>query len=128
MPDTSQTAPDTNWTAALRGLARRCPNCGKGKLFRAYLKQVDGCAACGEPYGHIRADDGPAWLTMLVMGHVVVAMLLAVEPNVDWPQWVSIPLWCLLAVLTCVLFLPSAKGLFIAMIWRNKGPGSERDA
>ncbi|MGO6701050.1 hypothetical protein ACCS33_16605, partial [Rhizobium ruizarguesonis] len=32
----------------MRGLMNRCPACGSGKLFRAFLKPVDHCAACGE--------------------------------------------------------------------------------
>src|SRR5215471_19038904 len=49
-------------TALLRGFKCRCPNCGQGKLFRAYLKVVDRCAVCGEDYSHQRADDAPAEL------------------------------------------------------------------
>ncbi|MFO1156168.1 MAG: DUF983 domain-containing protein [Rhodospirillales bacterium] len=62
-----------------RGLSGRCPNCGEGRLFRAYLKQVDACAVCGEPWGHIRADDAPPWLTILIVGHIVVPAAMAVE-------------------------------------------------
>ena len=34
-------------TAFKRGVLGRCPNCGKGKLFRAYLKVADSCNVCG---------------------------------------------------------------------------------
>ena len=51
-----------------RGLRQCCPACGRGKLFRTYLKQVDTCEVCGAPLGDIRADDGPAWLTVLTLG------------------------------------------------------------
>ena len=37
-------------TAARRALLGRCPCCGQGKLMRAYLKQVENCAACGESF------------------------------------------------------------------------------
>lgn len=115
------------WTHALRGLAGRCPKCGQGRLFARYLKQVDRCAVCGEDWGHIRADDGPAWLTILVVGHLVVGTVLSVEPYVDWPQWFSTTLWVSLALGLTLLGLPRAKGLFIALIWRHRMPGSERD-
>lgn len=117
---------DTHWTQMWRGALGRCPNCGKGRLFAGYLKQVDRCAVCGEAWGHIRADDGPAWLTILVVGHVIVGLLLSVEPYVDWPQWVSMTLWPILALAMTLLGLPRAKGVFIALIWRHKMPGSER--
>ena len=119
---------DSFGLVAWRGLTGRCPNCGKGRLFARYLKQVDRCAVCGEDYGHIRADDGPAWLTILVVGHIVVGAVLSVEPYVDWPQCLSTTLWAGLALTLTLLGLPRAKGLFIAFIWRHKMPGSEREA
>ncbi len=120
-------APEPISTQALRGLALRCPKCGQGRLFRAYLKPVESCASCGETYGHIRADDGPAWLTILVVGHIVISLVLAFEPQLDWPEWASMLAWSGLSLAMILALLPSAKGLFITLIWRSKGPGSERE-
>ena len=65
--------------AARRGLAGRCPHCGEGRLYRAYLKVVDACPVCGEDLSPQRADDAPAYVTMLIVGHFVVAGALAAE-------------------------------------------------
>lgn len=111
---------------ALRALRCRCPACGEGRLLAGYTRQVEACAACGERFGHIRADDGPAWLTILVVGHVVVSLILAIEPHVDWPQWLSTLVWLAVAVATTLAFLPCAKCFFIGVIWRSGAPGSER--
>lgn len=74
------------WVAALRGLRLSCPMCGRGALFGSYLKLSERCAACGETLGHIRADDGPAWATILVVGHTMVpAFLVAIRA--DAPDW-----------------------------------------
>ncbi len=54
------------WPELKRALCGRCPQCGMGKLYKSYLKQVDACSACGEELGSIRADDGPAWVTILI--------------------------------------------------------------
>ncbi len=86
---------------------------------------VEACAVCAEPLGHIRADDGPAWLTILVVGHVLVGMILAVEPYVDWPQWLSSVVWLSLALIMVLAALRPAKALFIGLIWRSGAPGSE---
>jgi len=112
-------------TVAARGFTGRCPNCGKGKLFRAYLKPVDACARCGEAYGHIRADDGPAWLTILITGHVVVPLLLMVEQRTAWPVWVATSFWSALVVVLVLILLPRSKGAFIGAIWRTKGTGED---
>src|SRR5688572_1409768 len=66
-------------SSVFRGACARCPNCGRGRLFRAYLKPVESCAECHESLKHIRADDGPAWLTILVVGHIVGALALHQE-------------------------------------------------
>lgn len=111
-------------TILKRALAGRCPNCGKGPLFRAYLKPVDHCTACGERYGHIRADDGPAWLTILVVGHICAFLLLVVLPRTNWPEWVSMIVWPVTALGLALILLPRAKGLFIALIWRTNCTGA----
>ncbi len=112
-------------TAALRGFTGRCPNCGLGKLFRAFLKPVDQCSSCQEPFGHIRADDGPAWLTILIVGHLVVPILFMVEQRTSWPEWVAMTFWPALVGMLVLVLLPRSKGVFIAAIWQTKGPGSE---
>ncbi len=111
-----------------RGAMLKCPNCGKGKLFRAYLKQVDACSECGEEYGHIRADDGPAWLTILIVGHIVGTLLYTFWQSINWPDWAQIMLWCGLGLAMTLALLPSCKGVFIALLWRSGAPGSERDS
>jgi uncharacterized protein (DUF983 family) len=111
---------------ALRSLLGRCPNCGRGPLFASYLRQVEYCACCGEQLGHIRADDGPAWLTILLVGHILAPLLLVVIPNTSWPDWMSVTVWSGLALVLTLSILPRAKGLFIALIWRAGGVGSEK--
>lgn len=109
-----------------RGVFGRCPRCGRGKLFRSYLKPVERCAACGEPLGHIRADDGPAWLTILLTGHILAPFILAIAPNADWPDWVSMTVWPGAALALALALLPRSKGIFIGLIWRTGSMGAEK--
>ncbi|HUO93941.1 MAG TPA: DUF983 domain-containing protein [Rhizomicrobium sp.] len=106
--------------AARRGAFFRCPNCGKGHLFRSYLKPVETCAHCGEQLGYIRADDGPTWLTVLIVGHVVVALALISVASTNWSTWFSVTFFSVLAVVMSLAMLPSAKGIFIGIIWSQK--------
>ena len=114
--------------AAVRGFLGSCPNCGQGRLFRAYLKPVEVCRDCGEALGHVRADDGPAWLTVMVVGHIMVALLLTVRAAVLMPLWASLPLFGGITTALVLALLPRAKGAFIGLIWSMNSPGSERDA
>ena len=57
--------------AMARGWRRRCPHCGSGPMMRGYLAVRDSCAVCNEELHHHRADDGPAYLTILIVGHVL---------------------------------------------------------
>lgn len=114
------------WPIMARGLLGRCPGCGKGKLFRQYLKQVEHCGQCGEKLGHIRADDGPAWLTIIIVTHVLAPIFLYILPNTQRPDW-EIMAIILLPILGLTLtILPRAKGVFIGLIWRSGCVGSEK--
>ena len=107
-----------------RGVFGRCPRCGRGKLFRSYLKPVECCAACGEPLGHIRADDGPAWLTILVVGHVMAPLMLTVGVSSAWPDWALMTAFPGMALILALAVLPRAKGVFIGIIWRAEYSGA----
>ncbi|MDA0369031.1 MAG: DUF983 domain-containing protein [Proteobacteria bacterium] len=111
--------------AVRRALRGRCPNCGAGRLMRAYLKPVEQCAACCERYGHIRADDAGPWLTILLVGHLIVPAALVVEQNTAWPSWLAMTVWPVAALALALLVLPRAKTLFIGIIWATGAPGSE---
>lgn len=113
------------WPAIIRAVSGRCPACGCGKFFKNYLHQVDRCSVCSEGFCQIHADDGPAWLTIGVVGHIVVPMALFAETSFRWPLWVSMTVWPLTALALTLTILPRAKAVFIAAIWAMKAPGFE---
>src|SRR3569833_1378487 len=97
--------------------AGRCPSCGKGKRFWKYLKVIGRCEACDTDLARYPADDGPAYLTILLVGHLVVA------PMLFFPiVWRSDPAYALpiilipLAVLTLIL-LPRVKGGWVGLMY-----------
>ena len=108
------------WPQARRALRGYCPNCGQGRLYKSYLKQVDVCSVCATPLGKIRADDGPAWLTILVVGHLTVPLLLEVEKHATWPMWMPMVVWPVYALTLSLLILPYSKALFITILWRKQ--------
>ena len=103
--------------AMLRGFFGRCPKCGQGKLFRAFLKVADNCPVCGEPMHHQRADDFPAYIVIVLVGHIVVPLVLLAETEWAPPTWVHMLIWpALVAVLTLGLLQP-VKGAIVGLQW-----------
>ena len=99
--DTSQDPPLPHrpmWRAMWRGFRGRCPQCAQGRLFRAFLKVADHCPVCGEALHHHRADDAPAYFVILIVGHVVVPLALAVEIAFAPPYWLHAMLWLPLTI------------------------------
>jgi hypothetical protein len=72
------------------------------------LRQVDRCFVCDESFGQTHADDGPAWLTIDIVGHIVVPMALFCETNFQWPLLFSMTVWPLTAFALTMTILPRA--------------------
>ncbi|ALL14092.1 DUF983 domain-containing protein [Caulobacter henricii] len=107
-------------TGLKRGLMHRCPNCGDGRLYVRYLKVDPDCEACGHDLAEYPADDGPAYFTILIIGHLFVAPLLLFPFIWKAPVGLVLPLTVLpLAALTLVL-LPRVKGAVIGALWAIK--------
>ena len=107
----------TIWPRLLRGMKLRCPRCGDGKLFRAYLKPVEQCSDCGQKWGHVRADLAPAWAAMTLSAHLTVLIWHFLFWGTDMPDRQLITYLCLIATAICLISLPPMKGLFMAIIW-----------
>ena len=103
--------------ALLKGLTRKCPRCGGAPLFSGYLNVREDCAACGLEFFHHRADDAPPWMTIMVVGHIVVPLMLVAITKFDWPDWLHMTLWPALVLVLSLLILPLAKGFVIGLQW-----------
>lgn len=118
-PQAERPAKQSMW----RGFRRTCPKCGEGNLFTGYLKVSDTCPVCGEELHHHRADDGPAYLTILVVGHLMAPLI-----HVAFTQFRPDPL-VLATVFTigCVglslYLLPRLKGLVVGIQWSRRMHG-----
>ena len=110
-------APASLSSDLLRGLLGKCPACGKGKLFRAFLKVADHCPNCGEALHHHRADDFPAYLVIVIVGHIVVPLVLAVETHLAPSYWVHLALWLPLTLCLSLSLLQPVKGVVVAVQW-----------
>jgi uncharacterized protein (DUF983 family) len=101
----------------VRGLFGRCPQCGEGHMFRAFLKVADSCPHCGEELYHHRADDFPAYCVILVVGHVIVTLALAVETEYAPPLWLHAAIWLPATIGLSLALLQPFKGAIVALQW-----------
>jgi uncharacterized protein (DUF983 family) len=99
-----------------RGLMGRCPNCGKTHLFRGYLSVVPECAACGAPLGLARADDAPPYFTILIVGHLILGGMLALEKAASPPAWVHAVIWLPLTAILSLALLRPIKGATVGLM------------
>ncbi len=110
--------PQRNVLQAMRqGLFGRCPKCGRGHLFRAFLKVADKCEACGEEMHHHQADDAPAYFVVLIVGHIVAALALETEVLFSPPYWVHMALWLPLTLILALGLLQPFKGAIVGLQW-----------
>lgn len=108
------------WASALwRGLQKRCPQCGRGAIFSGYSRTAETCPHCDLDISGHRADDAPPYVTILVIGHIMIPLMLAAKQLFDPPLGLQFALWLpMIAILTLVL-LPISKGALIALQWAN---------
>jgi uncharacterized protein (DUF983 family) len=110
--------------SALRGLACKCPRCGKGKLYAGFLTLRSSCESCGLDFAFIDTGDGPAIFIIMIAGAVVVGSALIVEIKYQPPYWVHAVLWLPLILATTLLPLRAMKSLLIALQFHHKAaPG-----
>lgn len=109
--------------ALLRGWRRICPNCGAGPMFKGYLTVRDTCPVCSEELHHHRADDGPAYVTILVCGHLLGPLILmAFEMFRPDPIVLSL-VFILFFVALALFLLPRIKGAFVGLQWAKRMHG-----
>ena len=117
MPD--ETLP-TVTESALRGLACRCPRCGKGKLYTGFLNLRPACETCGLDYAFIDSGDGPAVFVIMIAGAIVVTAALITEVKYQPPFWVHAALWLPLTLAVTLWPLRAIKSLLIALQFHHK--------
>jgi uncharacterized protein (DUF983 family) len=105
------------WTALKRGFRSRCPRCGEGKLFRAFLKVDDHCSVCELDFTPHRADDLPAYLVIVIVGHLVVPLALMIETNYSPPVALQLAIYLPLTLVLSLLLLQPVKGAVVGMQW-----------
>ena len=115
------------WQALKRGFRGRCPRCGEGKLFRAFLKTADSCSVCGQDFTPHRADDLPAYLVIVIVGHIVVPLALMIETNYSPPVALQLAIYLPLTFVASLALLQPVKGAVVGMQWALRMHGFDEE-
>ena len=116
-PDSAPAAKRDVWTAMKRGFRGRCPRCGEGKLFRAFLKVDDHCSVCGQDFTPHRADDLPAYLVIVIVGHIMVPLALMIETNYAPAVALQLAIYLPATLIASLLLLQPVKGTVVGVQW-----------
>ena len=128
MTDTQPTFIRPVRPAMLRGWRRRCPKCGSGPLLSGYLKVRTSCPVCDEELHHHRADDGPAYLTILIVGHILAPLILIVYTQYRPEPMVLASGLSVGCVALSLYLLPRLKGAIVGLQWAKRMHGFGKTA
>ncbi|GAB5387589.1 MAG: DUF983 domain-containing protein [Alphaproteobacteria bacterium] len=122
-PEHETSVPDgverPTWLAIKRGAMRKCPRCGTHGIMTGYNNIADKCSHCGLETGSFRTDDGPAYLTLVIGGHIIAPLFVLMDFTWDWPEWGLISFWLGLTLLLMGGLLPVTKGAFLGWLWAS---------
>ena len=106
--------------AMSRGWRRRCPHCGNGPMMRSYLRVRDDCPVCHEELHHHRADDGPAYLTLLIVGHIMAPLIIWAFTTFRPEPMVLASVFTVGCVALSLYLLPRLKGAIVGLQWAKR--------
>src|SRR6202140_5524608 len=115
------------WTALKRGFRGRCPRCGEGKVFRAFLKVDDHCSVCAQDFTPHRADDLPAYLVIVIVGHVVVPTILWIETDFSPSVPLQLAIYLPFTLILSLLLLQPVKGAVVGVQWALRMHGFDEE-
>ena len=117
LPQSAQSRP--LWLGVRRGLARRCPACGEGRLFTGFLRVSARCEHCATDNTIYPSDDFPPYLTILLAGHLLVPLMFVVERSYEPALWLQAAIWLPITVALCLALLPVMKGGTVGLCWAS---------
>ena len=98
-------------------MARPCPNCGKGRLYRGYLSLRSPCETCGADNDQYPSDDAAPYFTILLIGHLIIGPLLFFSFVRTAPLWLVLGTVIPAIAIVTLVALPYIKGAVIGAMW-----------
>ena len=117
-------ADSRSWAQAMgRGMRKKCPQCGQGALFSGYSKTNASCGVCNLDLSGHQADDAPPYLTIIIVGHILIPVALAVKQVFAPALWLQFAIWLPLIIIATFWLLPISKGAMVGLQWANRMHG-----
>ena len=104
----------------LSAAAGRCPVCGKGRLFKSYLKVAESCSHCGQNFKAADTGDGPVVFVILIAGFAACTGLMVSLIAYNWPMLWLLSVWPAFGVVLSLILMPMLKGLMVASQMKNR--------
>lgn len=118
--------PKTVRQAIGRGVRNRCPSCGERPLFLRFLKPMEHCQTCGQDWTPQQADDFPAYIAIIVTGHIMAPFVIFMVSKTNFPMWINLAIILTLTLVLTASLLQPAKGGVIALQWWMEMNGFKR--
>lgn len=88
--------------------------------MKGYLKTRSTCQVCREELHHHRADDGPAYLTILIVGHLMAPLLHIVFVQFRPEPLTLFTIFAVGCIGLSLYLLPRIKGAIIGFQWARR--------
>ncbi len=109
-----------------RVLARRCPQCGQGAIFRAFGRVAEACPRCALVFRREQgAQTGSMYLTAAVSEVFAAFLIFVFWWLFDWTPLVFVLVTAPLVLGFCVAFLPVAQALWVGVEYATDLEGRE---
>jgi len=109
--------PGGELAALARGLKGKCPRCGEAALFRKWLKPACCCSHCRQDWSLQQADDFPAYIGILVVGHLLAPVVIALIGTFHMSALATLATILPAATILLLVTLQPVKGAVIAFLW-----------
>jgi len=92
-------------------------------LFRQFLKPAGVCAHCGTALDGHQADDFPAYIVILLLGHIIVPVMIEVNILFAIPLGWQAIIWPSLTAILAIALIQPVKGGVIGYQWARRMHG-----
>ena len=72
------------------GIACRCPRCGEGLLFSAFLEVAPKCESCGLDFAFAQSGDGPAFFVIFAISPLIVFLAFITDALFHPAPWMHL--------------------------------------